>query len=296
MKCVDNILNLVGNTPLLEVEKNLFAKCEFLNPFGSVKDRIALNMIEAAFKDKKIDQNSTIIEPTSGNTGIALAAVCAQKGLKIILTMPESMSVERRHLLESMGAKLELTSAKEGMNGAIAKAKELNSQIKNSFIINQFSNRANPQAHEKTTAQEILKQIQDIDVFIAGVGTSGTLSGVAKVLKKYNPNIMIYALEPKNSAVISGGGSSPHKIQGIGAGFIPNNYNANLVDGVITVSDNDAIATAKALIKNNSLLVGISSGANIYAAREILKQNPQKKVVTILCDSAMRYLSTDLFK
>lgn len=296
MPIASNVLALVGNTPMVEVETNIFAKCEFMNPFGSVKDRIALNMIQSALREGKINEHSTIIEPTSGNTGIALAAVCAQKGLKLILTMPESMSVERRKLLVAMGAELELTLAKEGMNGAIEKAKELNAQIENSFIIDQFSNPSNPQAHVKTTANEILEQIKDIDIFVAGVGTAGTISGVSKVLKEYNPKIKVYAIEPESSAVISGNNPAPHKIQGIGAGFIPKNYDASLIDGVIKVSDDDAIACAKELIEQKSLLVGISSGANICAARILSKENEGKKVVTILCDSAMRYLSTPLFE
>jgi len=296
MLVASNILELVGNTPMVKIEDNIYAKCEFINPFGSIKDRIALNMIQAAMDQGKIDNDSTIIEPTSGNTGIALAAVCAQKGLKLILTMPESMSVERRKLLEAMGARLELTAASEGMSGAIKRAKELNAQIANSFIIDQFSNPSNPDAHIKTTAQEIIAQMREIDLFVAGVGTAGTISGVAKVLKEYNPKIKVYAIEPQSSAVISGCSPASHQIQGIGAGFIPKNYDPSLVDGVICISDDDAIQTAKELMKQKSLLVGISSGANIKAARVLAQKYKDKKIVTILCDSAMRYLSTALFE
>ncbi|MGM0623027.1 MAG: cysteine synthase A [Campylobacterota bacterium] len=295
MKIVDSVEELIGNTAIIEVEKNIYGKCEFLNPFGSVKDRIALNMVQAGIEAGNIDTSSTIIEPTSGNTGIALAAICAQKGLKLILTMPESMSIERRKLLLAMGAKLELTPANKGMQGAIEKAKQLQKQIDNSFIIDQFSNPANPQAHVRTTAVEILEQVPNIDVFVAGVGTAGTISGVASVLKKHNPAIEIYAVEPKSSAVLSANNPGAHKIQGIGAGFIPKNYNTLLVDKILQVSDTDAIACARELIAQKSLLVGISSGANVYAAREVAKKDPTKKIVTILCDSAMRYLSTDLF-
>jgi len=278
-----------------KIEDNIYAKCEFMNPFGSIKDRIALNMIQTAMDQGKIDNDSTIIEPTSGNTGIALAAVCAQKGLKLILTMPESMSIERRKLLEAMGATLKLTATSEGMSGAIKKAKELNAQIANSYIIDQFSNPSNPDAHIKTTAQEIIAQMREIDLFVAGVGTAGTISGVAKVLKEYNPKIKVYAIEPQSSAVIGGCAPASHQIQGIGAGFIPKNYDSSLVDGVMSVSDDDAIKTAKELISQKSLLVGISSGANIKAARVLAQKYENKKIVTILCDSAMRYLSTPLF-
>jgi len=295
MPLVSNILDLVGNTPMVKIEDNIYAKCEFMNPFGSIKDRIALNMIQTAMDQGKIDNDSTIIEPTSGNTGIALAAVCAQKGLKLILTMPESMSIERRKLLEAMGAALKLTATSEGMSGAIKKAKELNAQIANSYIIDQFSNPSNPDAHIKTTAQEIIAQMREIDLFVAGVGTAGTISGVAKVLKEYNPKIKVYAIEPQSSAVIGGCAPASHQIQGIGAGFIPKNYDSSLVDGVMSVSDDDAIKTAKELISQKSLLVGISSGANIKAARVLAQKYENKKIVTILCDSAMRYLSTPLF-
>jgi cysteine synthase A len=291
-----NVLELVGNTPTVKIENNIYGKCEFLNPFGSVKDRIALNMVDTALAEGKINLNSTIIEPTSGNTGIALAAVCAQKGLKLILTMPESMSVERRQLLKSMGAQLELTDAKEGMNGAIAAAHRLNESIPNSFIINQFSNPSNPQAHVKSTAIEILDQVRQIDIFVAGVGTAGTISGIAKVLKAQKPHVKIYAVEPLTSAVLSGNRAGAHKIQGIGAGFIPQNYDASLIDGIIRVNDDDAIECAKELIAKKSLLVGISSGANVKAARDLARQYPGKNIVTILCDSAMRYLSTPLFE
>jgi cysteine synthase A len=291
-----NVLELVGNTPTVKIENNIYGKCEFLNPFGSVKDRIALNMVDTALAEGKINQDSTIIEPTSGNTGIALAAVCAQKGLKLILTMPESMSVERRQLLKAMGAQLELTDAKGGMNAAIEKAHRLNESIDNSFIINQFSNPSNPQAHVKSTALEILDQVRQIDVFVAAVGTAGTISGIAKVLKEQKPHVKVYAVEPFASAVLSGERAGAHKIQGIGAGFIPQNYDATLIDGIIKVKDDEAIECAKELIGQKSLLVGISSGANVKAAKFLAQKYPDKNIVTILCDSAMRYLSTPLFE
>jgi cysteine synthase A len=291
-----NVLELVGNTPTVKIENNIYGKCEFLNPFGSVKDRIALNMVDTALAEGKINQDSTIIEPTSGNTGIALAAVCAQKGLKLILTMPESMSVERRQLLKAMGAQLELTDAKGGMNAAIEKAHRLNESIDNSFIINQFSNPSHPQPPVKSTALEILDQVRQIDVFVAAVGTAGTISGIAKVLKEQKPHVKVYAVEPFASAVLSGERAGAHKIQGIGAGFIPQNYDATLIDGIIKVKDDEAIECAKELIGQKSLLVGISSGANVKAAKFLAQKYPDKNIVTILCDSAMRYLSTPLFE
>ncbi|MGM0533663.1 MAG: PLP-dependent cysteine synthase family protein, partial [Campylobacterota bacterium] len=251
--------------------------------------------IETALDEGKIDSQSTIIEPTSGNTGIALAAVCATMGLKLVLTMPESMSVERRKLLVALGAKLELTEAAKGMNGAIEKARQLQEATPNSYIINQFSNPANPRAHSKTTALEILRQVPDVGIFAAGVGTAGTITGVGGVLRQKLPECKLCAIEPYNSPVLTGGKGGPHKIQGIGAGFVPKNYNEQFIDKIIQIRDEDAISEAKALIAQKGLMVGISSGANVLAAKQLAKEYPDKKIVTILCDSAMRYMSTDLF-
>ena len=305
MKIAKNITQLVGNTPLVQLNTPsqecgaaILGKCEFMNPTSSVKDRIGMFMIQEAMKRGEITHTTTIIEPTSGNTGVALAANCAALGLKLILTMPESMSVERRKLLAAFGAKLVLTPASQGMNGSITKAQELAVEIEDSHILQQFQNSDNPLMHYTTTAQEILEDTQgECDIFVAAVGTGGTLSGTAKGLKESLKGLRVYAVEPKNSAVLSGGNPSPHKIQGIGAGFIPKNVDKDLYDGVITVSDEDAIATAKMLARKEGLLVGISSGANVYAAMEIAKlpENKNKTIVTILCDTGERYLSTELF-
>jgi cysteine synthase A len=273
-------------------------KCEFLNPTNSVKDRIAFAMIENAIKENKIENNTTIIEPTSGNTGIALAMVCASKGLDLILTMPESMSIERRQLLSALGATLVLTPDTKGMKGAIEKAFELKKNIPNSFIPQQFDNLSNPQVHRDTTAKEILRDTDgDIDILVAAIGTGGTITGVAEILKKHNPHIKIIAVEPENSPVLSGGNPSPHKIQGIGAGFIPKVLNTNIYDEILTVKDEDAFKEAKNIASAEGLLVGISSGANIWATKQIAKRekNKGKTIVTILCDTAQRYLSTPLF-
>ncbi|CAA6808366.1 MAG: Cysteine synthase (EC [uncultured Campylobacterales bacterium] len=303
MKYASNVLDLVGNTPCVrlnaisdEYNCEVFGKCEFLNPTHSVKDRIALSMIEDGINSGKINENTTIIEPTSGNTGIGLAMICATKKLKLILTMPESMSIERRKLLGAFGAKIVLTQGKLGMKGAISKAKDLISQTDNSFCPSQFENPANPRIHEETTAVEIINDLgEDVDIVIAGVGTGGTLSGIAKVLKEKNPNVIIVAVEPSDSSVISGGTPGPHKIQGIGAGFIPKNLNVGLVDKIVVVDNEDAFAMAKKLTKTEGLLIGISAGANVYATELMAKENPNKKIVTILCDTGERYLSTGLF-
>jgi cysteine synthase A len=305
MNIAKNITQLVGNTPLVQLNTpsqecgaTILGKCEFMNPTSSVKDRIGMFMIQEAMKRGEITNTTTIIEPTSGNTGVALAANCAALGLKLILTMPESMSVERRKLLAAFGAKLVLTPASQGMNGSIAKAQELALEIEDSHILQQFQNSDNPLMHYITTAQEILEDTQgECDIFVAAVGTGGTLSGTAKGLKESLKGLRVYAVEPKNSAVLSGETPSPHKIQGIGAGFIPKNVDKDVYDGVITVSDEDAIATAKMLARKEGLLVGISSGANVYAAMEIAKlpENKNKTIMTILCDTGERYLSTELF-
>jgi len=305
MKIAENVIGLIGNTPMVRLSKiskqtgaDIIAKCEFLNPTSSVKDRIGFNMIDAAIKDNLINKNTTIIEPTSGNTGIALASTCAALDLKLILIMPESMSVERRKLLLALGAQLILTPANQGMTGSMDKARQLHKDIPNSIILQQFSNPANPKIHETTTAVEILRDTDNqVDVFVASVGTGGTLSGIGKVLKQKLKDVKIVAVEPKNSAVLSKGKAGPHKIQGIGAGFIPDNLNISIYDEVITVSDEDAICTAKELALSEGLLVGISSGANVYAAMQLAsrKEFKNKTIVTVLCDTAERYLSTSLF-
>ena len=303
MKVAKDITELIGNTPLVRLNKiskesgaEVFGKCEFMNPSNSVKDRIGLNMIEDAIKRKLIDHQSTIIEPTSGNTGIGLASICASKGINLILTMPESMSVERRKLLEFLGAKIVLTPAKNGMQGAIDKAKELQKKDENSIILQQFANEANPQIHRETTALEIYNDLDGkIDIFVASIGTGGTITGIGEVLKKKNPNIKIYAVEPANSAVLSGKQAGVHKIQGIGAGFIPKILNREIYDEIVTIDDNEAFEASRELAKNEGLMVGISSGANIAATKKIAQKNPNKIIVTILCDTAERYLSTELF-
>lgn len=306
MKYAKNITELIGNTPLVELQKaskasgaTVLGKCEFLNPSSSVKDRIGTNMIKKALEDGLIDQNSTVIEPTSGNTGIALASICAALGIKLILVMPASMSVERRKLLQALGTKLVLTPAEKGMKGAIEKANEIKDSTPNSFIPQQFQNPANPSIHRLTTAQEILKDTDGkVDIFIAGVGTGGTLTGVGEVLKAHNPNIKIIAVEPEASPVLSGGNPGPHKIQGIGAGFVPNVLNTTIYDEIIKVPNDSAIETSRNLAKEEGILVGISSGANAYAASLVASrpENKGKTIVTILCDTGERYLSAGLYE
>lgn len=302
MKIANSVSELIGNTPLIKINKfgneaNILAKCEFLNPSHSVKDRIALNMIENAIATNKIDTNTTIIEPTSGNTGVGLAMIAAERGLKIILTMPSSMSIERQKLLKAFGAQLVLTDPKYGMQGAVDEAIRLSKEIPNSFIPSQFDNPANPDMHKRTTALEIWNDTDGkVDIFVAGFGTGGTVSGVGEILKSKNPNIKVIAVEPAKSPLISKGEAGPHMIQGIGANFIPKNLNRDIIDELFTVSNEDAIATAKALAQSEGLLVGISSGANIYAASQIAKENPGKTIVTILCDTGERYLSTVLYE
>lgn len=302
MKIANSVSELIGNTPLIKINKfgneaNILAKCEFLNPSHSVKDRIALNMIENAISSNKIDKNTTIIEPTSGNTGVGLAMIAAERGLKIILTMPSSMSIERQKLLKAFGAELVLTDPKYGMQGAVDEAIRLSKEIQNSFIPSQFDNPANPDMHKRTTALEIWNDTDGkVDIFVAGFGTGGTVSGVGEILKSKNPNIKVIAVEPAKSPLISKGEAGPHMIQGIGANFIPKNLNRDIIDELFTVSNEDAITTAKALAQSEGLLVGISSGANIYAASQIAKENPGKTIVTILCDTGERYLSTVLYE
>ena len=306
-KIAKQITDLIGNTPLVElnkyskfrgVETPVIAKVEFFNPGGSVKDRIGLAMIEAAEKDGKLKPGATIIEPTSGNTGVGLALVSAIKGYKLILTMPETMSVERRNLVKAYGAEVRLTSGKEGMPGAIKAAEELRDATPGSVILEQFENPANPRKHYETTGQEIWNDTDgNVDIFIAGVGTGGTISGIGKALKEKNPNIKIIAVEPLSSPVLHGGASGPHKIQGIGAGFIPRTYNSDFVDEVFDVENDDAILAGRQLAQQEGLLVGISSGAAAFAATEIAKrpENKGKKIVGLLPDTGERYLSTVLY-
>lgn len=303
MKVIHSIAEVIGKTPLLkmrtlsnEAGANIYAKCEFLNPSGSVKDRIALGMIEEALKSGTIHQNTTIIEPTSGNTGIGLASICAAKGIKLILTMPESMSIERRRLMAALGAKLVLTPKEQGMKGAVNRAAELHKEIENSFILQQFENFANPKSHRETTASEILNALEKVDVFVSAVGTGGTLSGVGEVLKKKNPNAKIIAVEPINSPVLSGGQPGAHKIQGIGAGFVPKILQTDLIDEILKVDVEWAIAESRKAALQEGILIGISSGANLWAAREIAKKYPNANIVTFLCDTGERYLSTDLYE
>ena len=306
-KIAKQLNDLIGNTPLLELSKfskakgldtPIIAKVEYFNPGGSVKDRIALAMIEDAEKKGLLKPGATIIEPTSGNTGVGLALVSAVKGYKLILTMPETMSVERRNLVKAYGAEVRLTSGKDGMPGAIKAAEELRDSIPGSIILQQFENGANPAKHYATTGPEVWEQTEGkIDIFVAGVGTGGTVSGVAKYLKEQNPNVKVIAVEPKSSPVLNGGQSGPHKIQGIGAGFVPKTYNGDLIDEVFDVENDDAIRTGRELAKHDGLLVGISSGAAAFAASEIAKrpENKGKTIVALLPDTGERYLSTVLY-
>lgn len=305
MNFANNIIELIGNTPLVKIQKlsnqtqtTILGKCEFMNPTSSVKDRIGANMIKSALDSGDIDKNTTVIEPTSGNTGIALASVCASLGIKLILTMPSSMSIERRRLFKAFGAKLVLTEPEMGMKGAIDKAIELKEQIANSFIPQQFQNQANPQIHKLTTAQEILKDTDGkIDILVAAVGTGGTITGISEVLKEHNKNIQIIAVEPASSPVLSGGVPGPHKIQGIGAGFVPEVLNTQIYDEIIKVENEQAIETSRSLATDEGLLVGISAGANVFAANKIAQreENKGKIIVTILCDTGERYLSSGLY-
>ncbi|MDR2764441.1 MAG: cysteine synthase A, partial [Tannerella sp.] len=303
-KVAKQLTDLIGNTPLMELSNynasqhlsaKLIAKLEYFNPAGSVKDRIAYAMITDAEKNGVLQPGAIIIEPTSGNTGIGLAFVAAVKGYKLILTMPETMSAERRNLLKALGANLVLTPGAEGMNGAIKKANELRDSISGSVILQQFENPANPEIHLKTTAEEVWRDTDgQVDIFVGGVGTGGTITGVGTKLKEYKPGVKIVAVEPKESPVLSGGKSGPHKIQGIGAGFVPKIYQSAVVDQVITVSSDDAIRTSRELSRREGLLVGISSGAATFAATELAKlpENTGKTIVVLLPDTGERYLST----
>lgn len=306
-KIAKELTELIGNTPLLELnkfsslkglEQPIIAKIESFNPGGSVKDRVALAMIEDAEDKGLLKPGATIIEPTSGNTGVGLALVAAVKGYKLILTMPETMSIERRNLVKAYGATVKLTSGKEGMKGAIKAAEDLRDSIPGSIILQQFENQANPQKHYATTGKEIWRDTDGaLDIFVAGVGTGGTISGVAKYLKEQNPNVKVVAVEPTTSPVLSGGQSGPHKIQGIGAGFIPSTYNSKYVDEIFQVDNDQAILTGRQLAQSEGLLVGISSGAAVFAASELAKrpENKGKRIVTLLPDTGERYLSTVLY-
>ena len=305
MKIANNVLELIGKTPLVRINRmntgnsEIVVKLERQNPAGSVKDRPALNMIEQAEKAGLINKDTVIIEPTSGNTGIGLALVCAIRGYRMILTMPDTMSLERRKLLSAYGAELVLTDGQKGMQGAVEKAEELHKEIKNSYIPQQFANPSNPEAHVNSTAEEIWADTDGkVDIIIAGVGTGGTICGIAKGLKAKNPNIKAIAVEPKSSQVLAGNPAGAHKIQGIGANFVPENFDKNLVDEIIAVSDEDSIITAREMAKKEGILSGISSGAALWAANEISKrsENKGKLIVVILPDSGERYLSSELFE
>ncbi|WP_025683552.1 cysteine synthase A [Paenibacillus maysiensis] len=306
-KIYQNLTDLIGNTPLLaltsysqtqDIEANLIAKLEYFNPAGSVKDRIGYAMIKDAEDRGLINKDSVIIEPTSGNTGIGLAFVAAALGYKLIITLPETFSIERRKLLLALGAELVLTPGAEGMRGAIKRAEELAGENPNSFIPQQFKNPTNPEIHRKTTAEEVWRDTDgEVDIFVAGVGTGGTVSGVGQVLKERKPSVKVIAVEPFDSPVLSGGSPGSHHIQGIGAGFVPDNYNSEYVDEVFKVKNEDAFATARLLARSEGLLVGISSGAVAYAATQIAKlpENKGKNIVALLADTGERYLSTPLF-
>ena len=302
----NNITELIGKTPLLRINKVsdgangvVLGKMESLNPLSSVKDRIGLNMIESAEKEGLINSNTIIVEPTSGNTGIALAFVAASRGYRLILTMPETMSVERRNLLAALGAQLVLTPGPEGMKGAIARAQEIADSTPGAFLPQQFENPANPDIHRRTTAEEIWEDTGGaVDILVAGVGTGGSITGIGEVLKEKRPGFKVIAVEPEDSPVLSGGAPGPHKIQGIGAGFVPAVLNSEIIDEIITVKAEDAFETSRRLAKEEGILCGISAGANVWAAVQVAKrpENNGKTVVTIICDTGERYLSTPLFE
>ena len=306
-KIKKKITELIGNTPLLELtnyneshqlESTIVAKLEYFNPAGSVKDRVARKMIEEAMKNGEINQETTIVEPTSGNTGIGLASVCASYGLKLIITMPETMSIERRNLMKAYGAELVLTDGAKGMKGAIEKAEQITKETPNSFMPSQFENQNNPKVHEETTGPEIWNDTDGkVDIFVAGIGTGGTISGVGAYLKSKNPEIQIVAIEPADSPVLSQGHGGPHKIQGIGAGFVPKTLNTKIYNEVIAVSNEDAFETCREIVKKEGVLVGISSGAALWAATKLAKrpENAGKTIVVLFPDTGERYLSTPMF-
>ena len=300
---LDSILDTVGDTPIVRLSRiapasgaAVYAKLEWFNPMGSVKDRVAKGMIEAAERKGLVKQGTVVIEPTSGNTGIGLAMVCAVKGHRLILTMPDTMSVERRKMLKALGAEVVLTPGASGMQGAVDKAEELAASTTGAFMPQQFKNKANPWTHRKTTAREILRTMEKVDAFVAGVGTGGTITGVGQALKRRFPGVRIYAVEPEESPVLSGGAPGPHDIQGLGAGFVPKALDKDIYDSVIKVRKEDAVKTARDLAKKEGVLVGISSGAAAWAALKVAKElGPGKSVVVVLPDTGERYLSTDLF-
>ena len=304
-KIYNNLAETIGNTPLVRInslnttEAQILAKMEFFNPCGSVKDRIGLAMIEAAEKQDRINKDITLVEPTSGNTGIGLAFVCAVRGYKLILVMPESMSIERRKLFKIFGAELVLTPAADGMRGAVAQAQRIVSNTGNMVMLQQFDNPANPEIHRRTTAEEIWRDTDgSVDILVAGVGTGGTITGCGQVFKKRKPAVKVIAVEPVDSSVLSGGNPGPHKIQGIGAGFVPKVLDTTIYDEIICVSNEDAIRTARLLAEKEGILAGISSGANVFASLQVAKrsENKGKVIVTIICDTGERYISTELFQ
>lgn len=296
MKIYDNILDLIGNTPLVKYTDNILLKLEYFNPSNSLKDRASLYMLKDAINANLVDKETVIIEPTSGNTGIGLAMCCAVMGLKLVIVMPENMSEERKKLIKGYGAELVLTPKEKGMQGAVDKANELSNQYKKTFIPMQFSNMSNPKAHIETTSKEIFNDTDGkVDIVVAGIGTGGTAIGIKEGLAKLKPEVKVYGVEPFESPLITNGVAGPHKIQGIGANFITDIYKSGNLDGVLTVKGDDAITETKLLAKEKGILGGISSGANLYAAKELAKQYPDKLIVTIICDFGERYLSTELF-
>lgn len=300
-----NVTELIGKTPIIKLNKlsqkfgaNIFGKCEFMNPNSSIKDRIAMAMIFDGMKQGTITQNTTIVEATSGNTGVGLAGVCASLGLRLIIVMPSSMSIERRKVMAALGAKIELTAPEKGMKGALERAEELRNTYKNSLSLNQFDNKANVAIHKETTAKEILESFKDtsIDIFVAGVGTGGSLTGIGSVLKEKYKDIHIVAVEPASSPVLSGGVPAPHKIQGIGAGFVPSILDTKIFNEILQVTNEEAFGMARTIASKEGLLVGISSGANVYAAKILAKKYPNANILTMLNDTGERYLSTELFE
>ena len=293
----NNVTELIGNTPIIRYDANILLKLEFFNPSLSIKDRASFYMLKQAMQEGLINEETLIIEPTSGNTGIGLAMCCAALGLKLVVVMPENMSEERKKVIKAYGAKLVLTSKEAGMKGAVECAEELHLENKNSFIPMQFSNSANPKAHIDTTAKEIWQQTEGkVDIFVAGIGTGGTLMGVSKGLKAYNPSILAYGVEPKESPLFTEGAAGPHKIQGIGANFVPEIVDKNFIDGFITVEGDIAIAETRMLAVEKGILTGISSGANLYAAKKLANENPDKIILTVITDFGERYLSGELFQ